>query len=69
MRVLRQGDRDVVPSLLRIAGALIDLLGHADFYRNLGVTLGEIGGALVVGGLSGLAAGILLGANRFLARA
>ena len=61
--------RDVVPSLLRIASALVDLLGHADFYRNLGVTLGEIGGALVVGGLSGLAAGILLGANRFLARA
>ena len=61
--------RDVVPSLLRIAGALVDLLGHADFYRNLGVTLGEIAGALIVGGLSGLAAGILLGANRFLARA
>jgi ABC-type nitrate/sulfonate/bicarbonate transport system permease component len=61
--------RDVVPSLLRIAGALADLLGHADFYRNLGVTLGEIGGALVVGGFSGLAAGMLLGANRFLARA
>ena len=61
--------RDVVPSLLRIVGALVELLGHADFYRNLGVTLGEIVGALIVGGLSGLAAGILLGANRFLARA
>ena len=61
--------RDVVPSLLRIAGALVELLGHADFYRNLGVTLGEIGGALVIGGFCGLAAGILLGANRFLARA
>ena len=61
--------RDVVPSLLRIADALVELLGHADFYHNLGVTLGEIGGALIVGGLSGLAAGILLGANRFLARA
>ena len=61
--------RDVVPSLLRIAGALVDLLSHADFYRNLGVTLGEIAGALVVGGVSGLAVGILLGANRFLAKA
>ena len=61
--------RDVVPSLLRIASALVDLLSLVDFYRNLGVTLGEIAGALLVGGLSGLAAGIVLGANRFLARA
>lgn len=61
--------RDVIPSLLSIARALIDLLTHASFYDNLAVTLGEIAGALLVGGLSGLAAGILLGANRFLAKA
>ena len=61
--------RDVVPSLISIARALFDLLTRASFYDNLAVTLAEIGGALLVGGLSGLAAGILLGANRFLAKA
>jgi ABC-type nitrate/sulfonate/bicarbonate transport system permease component len=61
--------RDVVPSLLSIARTLFELLTHASFYRNLGVTLAEIGGALLFGGLSGLAAGILLGVNRFLAKA
>ena len=61
--------RDVVPSLLSIARALADLLAHADFYGNLGVTAGEIALALAIGGLSGLAVGIVLGANRFLARA
>ncbi len=61
--------RDVVPSLFLIGRALIDLLTHASFYGNLGVTLGEIAGALAVGGLSGLAAGILVGANPFLAKA
>src|SRR6185312_3755627 len=61
--------RDVVPSLSRIVHALADLLTHADYYRYLGVTAGEIGTALAIGGISGLAVGILLGANRFLARA
>ena|SRR5665213_557032 len=61
--------RDVVPSLLRIGQALGALLFHADFYRHLGITAAEIGGALAIGGLSGIAAGILLGANRFLSRA
>jgi NitT/TauT family transport system permease protein len=61
--------RDVVPSLLAILHALIDLLSHADFYRHLGVTAAEIGTALAIGGLSGLAAGIVLGANRFLSKA
>jgi ABC-type nitrate/sulfonate/bicarbonate transport system permease component len=61
--------RDVIPSLLSIGAALLDLLSHADYYFNLGVTAGEIGAALTIGGVSGLAVGILLGANRFLARA
>ncbi len=61
--------RDVVPSLVTIAKALLHLLGSADFYANLGVTALEIGLALVIGGLSGLAVGILLGASRFFSRA
>jgi ABC-type nitrate/sulfonate/bicarbonate transport system permease component len=61
--------RDVVPSLLRIGAALVDLLSHGNYYFNLGVTVGEIAAALTIGGLMGLAVGILLGANRFLARA
>ena len=61
--------RDVVPSLLKILHALIDLLSHAEFYLHLGVTAAEIGTALAIGGVAGLAVGILLGANRFLSRA
>jgi NitT/TauT family transport system permease protein len=61
--------RDVVPSLLSIGRALANLLSGWEFYFNLGVTAGEIGVALAIGGLSGLAVGILLGANRFLSKA
>lgn len=61
--------RDVVPSLLKIGAAVGDLLMNADFYGNLGVTAGEIGLALLIGGSSGLAVGITLGANRFLSHA
>jgi NitT/TauT family transport system permease protein len=61
--------RDVVPSLAAIAGALLRFLGSAEFYVNLGVTGAEIGMALLIGGLAGIAVGIALGANRFLSRA
>lgn len=61
--------RDVVPSLVAIGLALFDLLTHQEFYLNLGVTAGEIGLALLIGGVLGLLAGLVLGANRFLARA
>jgi ABC-type nitrate/sulfonate/bicarbonate transport system permease component len=61
--------RDVVPSLAAIGMAVVRLLGTSDFYANLGVTAAEIGAALIIGGLSGLATGIFLGANRFASRA
>jgi NitT/TauT family transport system permease protein len=61
--------RDVVPSLLSLVRALYDLLIDPNYYFNLGVTAGEVGAALLIGGLSGIAAGIVLGANRFLSRA
>ena len=61
--------RDVVPSLQAIGKAIFRLFSGPEFYANLGVTAAEIGVALVIGGLSGLAVGILLGANRFLSRA
>jgi NitT/TauT family transport system permease protein len=61
--------RDVVPSLVAIGKAVTRLLINPDFYGNLGVTAAEIGVALVIGGVCGLAVGILLGANRFLSRA
>lgn len=61
--------RDVVPSLLRVGVAVKDLLLSRDYYFNLGVTSAEIGAALVIGGLSGIAVGLVLGANRFLAKA
>jgi ABC-type nitrate/sulfonate/bicarbonate transport system permease component len=61
--------QDVVPSLLKIGQALIKVLSTWDFYWNLGITAGEIGMALAIGGLSGLVIGLLLGANRFLSKA
>ena len=61
--------RDVVPSLAAIGAAVVRVLGSPEFYLNLGVTAGEIGIAMAIGGLAGLATGILLGANRFLSRA
>ena len=61
--------RDVVPSLVVIGRALAELLMDQTYYWHLGVTAGEIGTALLIGGLSGLAVGILLGSNRLLASA
>ncbi|MEO8739390.1 MAG: ABC transporter permease [Casimicrobiaceae bacterium] len=61
--------RDVVPSLLTIGKAVGKVLASGDFYANLAITAWEIGVGLALGGLSGIAAGILLGANRFLANA
>ena len=61
--------RDVVPSLLTIGKALAKVLASGDFYANLAITASEIGAGLLLGGLSGVAVGILLGANRFMANA
>ena len=61
--------RDVVPSLLVIGRAIVELLADPGYYFNLGVTAGEIGLAMLIGGLAGLVVGILLGSNRLLSRA
>jgi NitT/TauT family transport system permease protein len=59
--------RDVIPSLEKIWTALVALLSHLDFYWHLGVTFREIAVGLVIGALSGIAAGLILGGNRFIA--
>jgi NitT/TauT family transport system permease protein len=61
--------RDVVPSLLAIGRALVKLLSNPEYYWNLGVTAGEVGTSLVIGGLSGLIIGLVLGGSRFLTKA
>jgi ABC-type nitrate/sulfonate/bicarbonate transport system permease component len=61
--------RDVVPSLLSIGNALIQQLSRPNFYFNLGVTAGEIGTAVLLGTVTGVGVGLLLGANRFLSKA
>jgi ABC-type nitrate/sulfonate/bicarbonate transport system permease component len=60
---------DVVPSLPKIWAALVKLLSRADFYWNLWVTIDEIGVGLAIGGLSGLVAGLVIGGNKFIAKA
>jgi NitT/TauT family transport system permease protein len=60
--------RDVVPRLGIIVAAVWKLLSTPDFYWHLGVTGGEIGTGLLIGGLTGLLAGLVLGANRLMAR-
>ncbi len=61
--------RDVVPSLAAIAAALVTTLSDPTFYFHLATTGYEIGVALLIGGVSGVAVGIALGASRLLARA
>src|SRR5436305_11913500 len=61
--------RDVVPSLFAIGRALWTTLSDPGFYFHLGTTAYEIGVAMMVGGLSGLCVGILLGGSKFLSRA
>jgi ABC-type nitrate/sulfonate/bicarbonate transport system permease component len=61
--------RDVVPSLLAIGKALATTLRDPTFYFHLGTTAYEIGIAMLIGGLSGLVVGIVLGGSRFMARA
>jgi NitT/TauT family transport system permease protein len=61
--------RDVVPSLAAIAVALYTTLSDPTFYFHLATTGYEIGIALAIGGLGGLAVGMVLGASKFMARA
>lgn len=61
--------RDVVPSLLAIGRAIVTLLSNPDYYWHLGVTAGEIGAALAIGGISGVLVGLILGGSRFLGKA
>src|SRR3974377_1009943 len=60
--------QDVVPSLLAIGGAILRLLGAPDFYGNLWTTGNEVAAGLAIGGVTGLAVGLVLGPNRFLAK-
>src|SRR5262245_19606871 len=61
--------RDVVPSHVAIGRALYATLSDPTFYFHLGTTAYEIGIAMLIGGLSGLAVGILLGGSQFMSRA
>jgi ABC-type nitrate/sulfonate/bicarbonate transport system permease component len=60
--------RDVVPSLFAIGTAIARLLSTSDYYWHLGVTAGEVGTGLAVGGVSGLLVGLVLGGNRVLSK-
>ena len=61
--------RDVVPSLWALAAGLAGVLMDAGFYHNLLVTGWELVCALVIGGVGGLLAGLVLGGSCFAAGA
>jgi len=61
--------RGVVPPLPAIGAALAKLLATGDFYWHMGVTAREIAIGLVLGGVCGLVAGLVIGGNRFIAQA
>jgi NitT/TauT family transport system permease protein len=61
--------RDVVPSLPAIGRAMVETLSHAGFYFNLYTTSYEIALAMLIGGISGLIVGLLLGGSPLLAKA
>jgi ABC-type nitrate/sulfonate/bicarbonate transport system permease component len=61
--------RDVIPGLGAVAAALAALLGEAQLWRQFAVTLWELVASVAIGAVAGTAAGLVLGANRFLARA
>jgi ABC-type nitrate/sulfonate/bicarbonate transport system permease component len=61
--------QDVVPSFWKIGLAVYSVVADPTFYGNLAVTSYEVFFALLIGGASGLAAGIILGGSRFLATA
>lgn len=61
--------RDVVPSLPAIGYAIYDTLGKPEFYFHLYTTFYEIALAMLFGGVSGLAVGLLLGGSPLLSKA
>jgi ABC-type nitrate/sulfonate/bicarbonate transport system permease component len=61
--------RDVVPSWVAIGKALYVTLADPTFYFHLYTTFYEIGIAMVIGCLAGMAVGIVLGGSKFMARA
>jgi ABC-type nitrate/sulfonate/bicarbonate transport system permease component len=61
--------RDIIPSLIAIGRALGVLVVNPDFYRQLAVSLAEVGQALAIGGGLGIVVGLILGGSKFLSRA
>ena len=61
--------RDVVPSLAAIGRALYATLRDQTFYWHLYTTFYEIGVGMLIGGVAGLAVGILLGGSKLMQRA
>lgn len=56
--------RGVLPSSVLIAKAMIELVTSAEFYHHFAVTAIEVLVAFAIGSVSGMLAGLLLGANR-----
>jgi ABC-type nitrate/sulfonate/bicarbonate transport system permease component len=69
IRILTHQDYQLQVDLGLGFGRLSSDLMIPEFYRHLWVTIGEVGTAMTIGGLSGLAIGLALGANPFLSRA
>jgi ABC-type nitrate/sulfonate/bicarbonate transport system permease component len=60
---------EVVPTLQKIGAALVKLPSHQDFYWNAWYTIDEIAVGLAIGGVTGVIAGLIVGANPFIGKA
>lgn len=61
--------QDVVPPLQALAAGLWSVLIDANFWRNAWVTGSELAAALTIGGVLGMALGLVFGASAFIAAA
>lgn len=57
--------QDVVPSLVKIAGAFARMLFESQTWRHFGVSAWEIGGGLAIGYVLGVLFGLVAGSRRF----
>lgn len=60
--------KDVVPTLFAILYGIWEVLSDPTFFQQAGVTLSEIGFSVILGAISGIGVGIVLGSRPFVSK-